>query len=165
MSKIRIVVAVAVLVVAGFGWVSAQGGRGSGALTGQDYGEIEALYARYSQGSDFRDGELFVSAFSDDATIVRANGSSIQGMTALVAERKERNQGQTGDVGRRHRTGSYLITPTAEGATGRAYYVLLDVTKRPAVTLFTGYYDDVFVRTSDGWRIQHRTINRDTATD
>jgi hypothetical protein len=165
MSKIRIVVAVAVLVVAGFGWVSAQGGSGSGPLTGQDYGEIEALYARYSQGSDFRDGELFVSAFSDDATIVRANGSSIQGMTALVAERKERNQGQTGDVGRRHRTGSYLITPTAEGATGRAYYVLLDVTKRPAVTLFTGYYDDVFVRTSDGWRIKHRTINRDTPTE
>ncbi len=165
MSKIRVVAAVAVLVVAGFAWVSAQGGGGSGALTGQDYGEIEMLYARYSQGSDFRDGELFVSAFSDDATIVRADGSSIQGMPALVAERKERNQGQSGDTGRRHRTGSYLITPTAEGATGRAYYVLLDVTKRPAATVATGYYDDVFVRTSNGWRIKHRTINRDMPTE
>lgn len=165
MSKIRVMFALAVLVGAGFGLASAQNGSGSSVLTGQDYGEIEALYARYSQGSDFRDGELFVSAFSDDATIVRADGSSIQGGPALVAERAARNQGQTGDVGRRHRTGSYLITPTAEGATGRAYYVLLDVTKRPAETLFTGYYDDVFVRTSDGWRIKHRTINRDTPTE
>ena len=46
-------------------------------LSGHDYGEIENLYARYSQGSDFRDAELFLSAFSEDATIVRADSSSI----------------------------------------------------------------------------------------
>lgn len=166
MSKIRIVVAAVVVVVAGLGWVSAQSrGTDSGTLTGQDYGEIEALYARYSQGSDFRNAELFVSAFSEDATIVRADGSSIQGMTALRAERVQRYQGQTGDVGRRHRTGSHLITATPDGAKGRAYYVLLDVTTGPATTTFTGYYDDEFVRTPDGWRIKHRTINRDTPSD
>ena len=166
MSKIRILVAVAVVVVAGLGWVSAQSrDTGSDTLTGQDYGEIEALYARYSQGSDFRDAELFVSAFSEDGTIVRADGSSIQGMATLRAERVQRYQGQSGDVGRRHRTGSYLITATPDGAKGRAYYILLDVTTRPATMLFTGYYDDEFVRTPDGWRIKHRTINRDTPTE
>ncbi len=57
--------------------------------------------------------------------------------------------------------GSYLITPTGTGAKGRAYYVLLDITTRPATFVFTGYYDDEFVRTPDGWRIKRRTINRD----
>ena len=84
MSKIRIVVAAVVVVVAGLGWVSAQSrDTDSGTLTGQDYGEIEALYARYSQGSDFRNAELFVSAFSEDATIVRADGSSIRARPAV----------------------------------------------------------------------------------
>ena len=108
MSQIRNAVALVVVFAVGFGWVSAQQrGGGSGALTGQDYGEIEALYARYSQGSDFQNAELFLSAFSEDAMIVRADGSSIQGMAALRVERAERYQGKTGDVGRRHRTGSY----------------------------------------------------------
>ena len=133
-----------------------------GAVSGDDYAEIMNLYARYSQGSDFQDSELFLSAFSDDATIVRADGSSITGMAALRKEREERNRNRTGDTGRRHRTGSYLITPTPEGATGRAYYVLLDVTTQPATTTFTGRYDDDFVKTSDGWKIQRRTINRDS---
>ena len=164
MARIRMFVALVAISAAGFGWVSAQQHSGdSRALTGQDYGEIENLYARYSQGSDFQDAELFLSAFSEDATIVRADGSSIQGMAALRAERAERYQGRTGDVGRRHRTGSYLITPMADGATGRAYYVLLDVTTRPSTITFTGYYDDEFVRTPEGWRIKRRTINRDGA--
>lgn len=165
MSKLRVLVAVAAVVAGGVAWVSAQGGGASGALTGQDYGEIEELYARYSHGSDFRDGELFVSAFSQDATIVRADGSSIQGMANLVAERAERNRAGSGDTGRRHRTASYRITATPDGAKGRAYYTLLDVTTRPATTVFTGYYDDLFVRTPDGWRIKRRTINRDTPSN
>ena len=50
-----IAVLIAVFTGAGF-WVSAQQGTpGPTALSGQDYGEIEALYARYSQGSDFSD--------------------------------------------------------------------------------------------------------------
>ena len=65
MSKVRMLVAVALVV--GFGWVSAQ------------------------QGSD-------------------------SSAAALRAERAERYDGQTGDNGRRHHNGSFIITPTAEGA-------------------------------------------------
>ncbi len=164
MPRIRtVVIVLAVVSAVGVGWVSARQRSATDVLTGQDYGEIENLYARYSQGSDFQDAELFLSAFSEDATIVRGDGSSITGMPALRAERGERYQGRSGDVGRRHRTGSYLITPTPDGAKGRAYYILLDVTSRPSAITFTGYYDDEFVRTPDGWRIKRRTINRDTA--
>ena len=101
-----------------------------------------------------------MSAFSEDAVITRAGGS-IEGMAALRTERAERYQGQTGDVGRRHVNGSYLITPTSDGAKGRAYYLLLDVITRPPTMTESGYYEDEFVRISAGWRIKHRTLHSD----
>ena len=164
MSKVRIGMLVLLVGILGVGTVLAQQSGRVGTLTGQDYGEIEALYARYNQGSDFRDADLFLSAFSEDAVIERPDGSSVRGMAALRKEREQRYQdGQSGDAGRRHWTGSYLITATPEGAKGRAYYVLLDVTTRPPTMTVSGYYADEFVRTSDGWRIKHRVINRDLA--
>ena len=165
MSKGRVLVAVAVVVgVVGSVWVTAQqrGGSSPAALTGQDYEEIKELYARYNQGSDFRDAELFLSAFADDAVMTRGGRDTV-GMAALRAERVERYAGQTGDGGRRHHNGSFIITPTAKGAKARAYYLLLDVTTRPPTMVASGYYDDVFTRTSDGWRIQHRTLHGDGA--
>ena len=164
MLKVRIGMVVLLVGILGVGTVSAQQSGRVGTLTGQDYGEIEALYARYNQGSDVRDADLFLSAFSEDAVIERPDGSSVRGMAALRKEREQRYQdGQSGDAGRRHWTGSYLITATREGAKGRAYYVLLDVTTRPPTMTVSGYYADEFVRTSDGWRIKHRVINRDLA--
>ena len=118
MSRFRVIVSVTVVVivsVVGFGWTSAQhGGSSPVALTGQDYEEIKALYARYNQGSDFRDAELFLSAFADDAIMTRG-GRDIVGMDALRAERAERYAGQTGDVGRRHYNGSFMISPPCRG--------------------------------------------------
>jgi hypothetical protein len=156
-SWVAAVAFVATLV--GVASLSAQEDKGSSPapLTGQDYEEIKALYARYNQGSDFRDTELFLSAFAEDAVMTRG-GRDIVGMDALRADRAERYRGKTGDVGRRHMNGSYLITPTEDGATGRAYYLLLDVTTRQPTMVASGYYEDVFVHTSDGWRIQHRTL-------
>jgi len=141
--------------------VAQSGDPASAPLTGQDYEEIKALYARYNQGSDFRDAELFLSAFAEDAVMTRG-GRDIVGMDALRAERAERYQGQTGDAGRRHINGSFLIAPTADGgATARTYYLLLDVTTRPPTLTSSGYYEDVFTRTADGWRIKHRTLHGD----
>ena len=165
MSRFRVMVAVTVVVmvsVVGFGWASAQqhGGSSPAALSGQDYEEIKGLYSRYNQGSDFRDAELFLSAFADDAIMTRG-GRDIVGMDALRAERAERYAGQTGDVGRRHYNGSFMITPTAEGAKARTYYLLLDVTSRPPTMVASGYYDDLFTKTAHGWRIQHRTLHGD----
>ena len=131
------------------------------ALSGQDYEEIKALYSRYNQGSDFRDTDLFLSAFAEDAIMTR-EGGDIVGMDGLKADRARRYQGETGDVGRRHLNGSYLISATAEGAESRAYYILMDVTARPPSIVGSGYYEDNFVKTDAGWKIKHRTLYRDT---
>ena len=126
-------------------------------LSGTDYEEIRELYARYNQGSDFRDAELFLSAFAEDAIMTR-EGRDIVGMAGLRADRERRYQGETGDVGRRHVNGSFIIQPTKEGAFSQAYYILLDVTTRPPTMIGSGYYEDTFVRTPLGWRIKHRKL-------
>ena len=90
-------------------------------LSAKDFEEIKELYARYNQGSDFRDTELFLSAFAEDAVMTREVGD-IVGMDEPRADRARRYEGRTGDVGRRHINGSYLITPTIDGAEARTYY-------------------------------------------
>ena len=107
--KSELVATALVVALAGVGFVNAQDSA-STTLTGQDYEEIKALYARYNQGSDFRDAELFLSAFAEDAVMTRGGGD-IVGMDA-----------------------------------------------RPPTMISSGYYEDVFVRTINGWRIQHRTL-------
>ena len=76
MKKIIILVSVAsVLSLLGFRSVSGlEATTETASLTGQDYEEIKALYARYNQGSDFRDTELFLSAFAEDAVMTRDGG-------------------------------------------------------------------------------------------
>jgi len=167
MTKLRTLFLLAFAVtVIGIGslWAQEGDGQSSKPLSGTDYEEIKALYARYNQGSDFRDADLFLSAFAEDAVMTRG-GRDIVGMDALRAERAERYQGKTGDVGRRHFNGSFIISPTEAGASARAYYLLMDVTTRPPTMVASGYYQDEFVRTSHGWRIKHRTLFSDPVVE
>lgn len=166
MRTLRAVTTIALVgAVAGSGWIAAQGGDGAAAdLSGQDHAEIMRLYGMYNQGSDFRDAELFVSAFADDAVFRTGPNQEVVGREALLAQRAERYQGQTGDNGRRHHNSSWVITPTADGAKGRAYWVVMDVSGEQPTPVVSGYYDDVFVKTSHGWKIKSRTLYRDRTT-
>lgn len=161
-SRGILVVSIVVIVgVVGVGWLDSSSTRGATMeLTGKDYAEIERLFGLYNQGSDFQDAEMFVSAFSEDGEITRRNGS-VKGQTALLAERAERYQGQTGDNKRRHLNSSFVITPTSDGAKGRAYWVLNDVSGSEIKAVASGYYDDIYVKTSDGWKIKTRKLTAD----
>ena len=64
----------AVGVLAGAGWVSSQHRGGQPELTGEDIVEIQQLYFRYSQGRDWDDEELFLTAWADDAPMCAATG-------------------------------------------------------------------------------------------
>lgn len=149
-------------VATGLGWTAIEA-EDHGSLSGQDYAEIERLYGLYNQGSDFRDAELFLSAFSEDAVII-SGGVETRGMAALRQVREERYQGQTGDNGRRHLNSSFVITPTATGAKGRAYWIVNDVSGAAPKPVVSGYYEDVFMKTADGWKISSRTLSRDSVS-
>jgi hypothetical protein len=50
----------------------------------------------------------------------------------------------------------HVITPTADGATGRVYLLMLGMTG-PNSLERQGGYEDVYVKTAGGWRIKSRT--------
>ncbi len=149
--------------VVGVGWVSAQPGSGA-TLTAQDYAEIGQLYARINHGGDFRDAELWLSAFTDDAvfTIAMGAGQEIVGKEALSTWRHASFRGQTGDSKVRHWDGPPRLTPTAKDVTsGRSYFLVYDVSGKQATISSSGYHDDVFVKTADGWRVKSRKVSFD----
>ena len=161
----HLVVAVALLGAgAAIGWTSAPGSAGAsgGTLTAQDYAEIEQLYWRYSHGGDFRDSELWLSAFTDDALFRVAGRPALSGRKELAAMRVTRDAGG-GDRGRRHWNNGWRILPTAEGAEARVYWLVVDVSTGKPITDRSGYYDDKYVRTADGWRIKERVVTFDSA--
>lgn len=164
--RIRIVVAAVTLVGVGavIGWMSAPGraAAAAGTLTAQDYADIQQLYWRYNHGGDFRDSDLWLSAFTDDAVFTVEGRPPLRGMEALRAMRVERDAGH-GDRGRRHWNNSWRIVPTAGGAEARVYWIVVDVATGTPVTDRSGYYDDKYVRTADGWRIRERVITFDSA--
>ena len=71
------------------GWAYTQSVRSATnrILTAQDHVEITQLYARFNQGSDFRDAALWLSTFADDATFTLPNGQQVVGKEALTAWR------------------------------------------------------------------------------
>ena len=163
MQRLVLLLAVAVVpFMAGSGGIRAQenGGSSSASLTGKDYAQIEQLYARYNQGSDFRDGSLWLSVFAEDAVFAVGDQEYI-GQEELAEYRKTSFARTKGSPPRRHWNSSLVVTSTADGAVGRAYFQVFDVSSIPPTPTTSGHYNDVFTKTADGWRIQRRTISID----
>ena len=67
-------------------WVHTQGSGSAAAemaLSGTDIAQIEQLYARYNQGWDFKDVELYLSAYTDDAVFTTGAGVAHEGKDAI----------------------------------------------------------------------------------
>ena len=133
-------------------------------LTAMDYVEIDQLAARYAFALDTAAdrGREFARLFTPDG-IFRTTGSrpfEIKGREQLAAF-------ATGDLA--HRGPSYvhdyasnhIVRPSAEGATGRAYVEWLTIGENggAGVVETGGHYDDVYVKTRDGWRFKTRTFS------
>jgi len=139
------------------GWLSAQGSRPE--LTGQDYAEIEQLIAKYNQATDFEDLDMYASIFTEDAVWKREQGGqALIGREALVNSLSERFATRPAEHERRHWQNNHVITATPNGATSRVYFVSFEVSYVPPKPALSGHYDDVLVRTPEGWRIKERTL-------
>ena len=155
------VIAIGALVGIGawLGHASAQESGDAGRLTAQDYADIQQLYWRYNHGADFGDADLYVSVFTDDAALRGSDGQWYRGKDE-ISEFISRSltSRPAGDTGRRHWNNSWRITPSAEGAKGRTYWLIVDVSSGQPKNSRSGYYEDVYVNSADGWLIKSRTI-------
>ena len=52
---------------------------------------------------------------------------------------------------------NHVITPTATGAMGKSYLLALGVGGDPTSVERQGGYEDVYVKTKDGWKFKTRT--------
>ncbi len=147
-------------VLTGVSWVSSQHRGGQPELTGADIAEIEQLYARYSQGRDFEDEELFLSAWADDAVFTTGAGEVYAGRERVRENyHEERDSGV--NAGFTHNNPSILIWRDDDRVVhGRGYWIVLDVTQPQPRLVLTGHYFDTFRKTPDGWRIQTRGSKR-----
>jgi hypothetical protein len=124
-----------------------------------DYVEIQQLVARYAYALDTAadHGQAYANLFTPDGAF-RARTSrpyEIKGRAQLAAF-------AAGDL--THRGPAYvrdhIIHPSPGGATGRVYLVWIEVSENgnPGVIQSGGHYDDVYVKTGEGWRIKTRTF-------
>ena len=171
----------AVLVIAAF-WigrahtggltVAAQGT----ALTAQDYSEITQLINRYAYGIDTCGGNGFdyANVFTPDGVFIDRNSDAgFKAGGRVLAKGRQALAELVGGGARGCKTKlvwtdwshlmlNHEITATPEGARGRIYLVQLGM-KGPGTIERHGGYEDVYVKTADGWRIKSRTHVRNKA--
>ena len=141
-----------------------------GSLTPQDYIAISQLAARYAfaidtctnGGADFAD--LFVDdgEFSVSQEWGVAGNRRVKGRAALIEAAGGDGKGGCKDpktqmgYGISHIVANHIIVPSAEGATGKSYLLAIGVGGDPTTIERQGGYEDVYVKTSTGWRFKSR---------
>jgi hypothetical protein len=148
----------------------------SGALTALDYQEITQLINRYAYGIDTcaNNGYDYANVFTADGAFIDRNSDAgfaaggrvlAQGRDALATLVGGGSRGcETKLVWTdwSHLMLNHEITATPEGAAGRIYLVQLGM-NGPGSVARHGGYEDVYVRTPEGWRIKQRTHVRNKA--
>jgi hypothetical protein len=152
-----------------------QGQQRTAALTPQDYIDIQQLLARYSDALDTcsNDGYDYADLYTADGTYidrwshagVREGGIRWTGRDKLAeaAGGGPLDCRKTGVAN--HFLVNHIITPSPEGARGKAYLLWGRGPSRPDViedVIYRGdWYEDIYVKTPRGWRFKQRAHVRD----
>jgi hypothetical protein len=144
-------------------------------LSGTDYAQIQELSARYSHAIDTcaDDGYEYARLYTPDGVFIDmwtqaaidAGGAKWQGREKLREISSGLNvTGSPCSSPRFNGSVSHLIlnlviTPTPEGATGNSYMIELGG-RDPNLITRMGNYEDVYVKTPEGWRFKTRTHSR-----
>ena len=130
-------------------------------LTPLDYIEIQQLVRKSAWALDSGDnyGYAYADLFTPDGAFVGTNqgaGRTYQGRDQLATLARG---GARGHTVQSHLTMNHVVKASADGATGRAYVVIVDVgvVGKPNRVNHGGYYDDEYQKTPQGWRFKRRT--------
>jgi hypothetical protein len=137
-------------------------------LNGADIAEIQQLYYRYAHGFDQGDRKMVPAVFTPDAEYTLfIPASSPRKMVGKALEEFVIGGGGKGPTNVVHIVGVPMIEPHPDGARGLAMNINVKIEKPSpqggavatgnSITL-GGIYEDVFVRTPEGWRIKTRVF-------
>ena|SRR5438874_512891 len=126
-------------------------------LTPMDYIEIRQLVARYAYAVDTGadNGNVYASLFAPDGAFLDRTGRATTGKEALAALARRNTRGTQSAF---HFILNHVIEPADGGAIGKEYLVQLRMgeAERPNDIFGGGHYEDVYVKTPDGWRFKRR---------
>jgi 3-phenylpropionate/cinnamic acid dioxygenase small subunit len=122
-----------------------------------DEAQIEKLLIRYATGIDSKDWSLFRTCWTDEieADYDQLGHITSAGELTAVMTQLHQNMGPT-----YHQMSNFVIDVDGDRATVRSYVhaVLMLIPGNSDIWVdAVGHYDDVLVRTADGWRINSRT--------
>ena len=121
-----------------------------------DKEQIAEVLIRYATGIDSKDWPLFRSCWTDEIDVDYQQLGRFTSADALtdVMRQLHENMGPT-----YHRMSNFVIAVDGDRATVRSYVQAVLMLQPDDSTNWVdalGHYDDVFVRTADGWRISER---------
>ena len=121
-----------------------------------DKEQIAEVLIRYATGIDSKDWPLLRSCWTDEIDVDYQQLGRFTSADALtdVMRQLHENMGPT-----YHRMSNFVIAVDGDRATVRSYVqavLMLQPDDSANWVDALGHYDDVFVRTADGWRISER---------
>ena len=170
MHKAFVTAVLSVLLV-GFSGTSAQQPTSpTPVLTALDYLEIEQLVYRYGYALDTGadNGFAYADLYADDATFTGTNqgpsGRTYQGRERLAALARG---GKRGPNFMSHWVTNVVIEPAPGGAIGKTYVGIFDIGNggngAKSRVDHGGIYNDVYVKTPQGWRFKSRSFFESTS--
>lgn len=130
-------------------------------LTAKDRDEIQQLYATYCHALDKGLGELFASCWTEDGEFTGGRGPGMANADRTPRKGRAALTAMTSYGGTRHFTANLMLTATPEGAKGSCYLLLYTARTTPPSFVETAIYEDLLVRTQDGWKFKKRIVWRD----
>ena len=138
-------------------------------LTAMDYIEIQQLVSRYGYaldtGAPEGTGNEYAGLFTSDGEFVGPGiPDNTQGHDKLAALARipPGRPSRRGPTYVSHFLFNHLIEPSADGATGTVYLLVINFggNGRPTTISMGGHYNDVYVKGPDGWRFRKREFVR-----
>ena len=136
-------------------------------LTALDYIEIQQLVAKYARAIDTcsNNGYDYADLYTPDGVFLpMVNGKSAPGIQGREKLAEVSGGGSKGcknvpwiEQGVHHIYVNHIITPTPDGAAGTVEMMMIGLDGDPNKIENDGYYDDVYVKTAQGWRFKQRT--------
>jgi hypothetical protein len=143
-------------------------------LTADDYAELGQLVVRYAWTLDHctNGGYDYADLYVDDGQFSAAEdwGTTSNDQRTFVARGRDalaiaaggKEDGTCMDpeeylgYGINHIVVNHMITPTADGAVGKHKLIAIGVCGYPHLMELQGGYEDVYVKTDEGWRFKSR---------
>ena len=126
-------------------------------LTALDYIEIRQLVATYAYAVDSGadEGKVYAALFAADGVFADRMGRETKGPEALAQLARRNTRGPQSAF---HFIVNHVIEPSPEGAIGKEFLLQLRIGEgeRPNDVFGGGRYDDVYVKTAEGWRFKRR---------